>query len=273
MDNKELEKIALKVRTDIIKMLGESGSGHPGGSLSITDILVCLYFDHLTHKPSQPDWPGRDRVLLSKGHVCPALYAVLAESGYFSIDELWTLRKLGSRLQGHPARDKGLPGIELSTGSLGQGLSVGVGMALGFRLDKKQNRVYVIMGDGEQDEGSIWEAVMAAGHYKLDNLTGIIDNNNLQIDGPVEKIMGIADLSEKYKAFRWNVIEIDGHNYNQINSVFNETKKFKGKPTVIIAHTVKGKNVSFMENAVEWHGKGLKKEQAEQALKELNKSI
>lgn len=271
MDNKQLEKIALKVRQNIIRILGEAGSGHPGGSLSITDILVSLYFKHLVHDPKNPLWEGRDMVVLSKGHVCPALYTVLSEAGYFNESELLTLRKLGSRLQGHPARDRGLPGIEISTGSLGQGLSVGVGIALGFRLDKKPNHVYVIMGDGEHDEGSIWEAVMAAGHYKLDNLTGIVDHNKLQIDGEVEKIMGVSDLDEKYSAFRWNTIEINGHDFKQIDNALADARNFRGKPTVIIAHTTKGKGVSFMENAAEWHGKGLKKEQAEQALKELGK--
>jgi len=273
MENNNLKTIALNVRKNIIKMLIKAGSGHPGGSLSITDVLVCLFFNHLVHNPKDPLWEGRDRVILSKGHVCPALYAVLAESGYFPTDELWTLRQIGSRLQGHPAKDKGLPGIEISTGSLGQGLSVGVGIALGLKLDKKQNRVYVIMGDGEQEEGQIWEAVMAAGHYKLDNLTGIIDYNNLQIDGSVEEVMGISDLSEKYRAFRWNVIEIDGHNYDQINNAFKQAKEYKGKPTVIIAHTVKGKGVSFMENKAEWHGKVPKKEQLDMILKELEERV
>lgn len=268
MNEQELKHIAQQVRIDIIKMITKAGSGHPGGSLSVTDILVTLYFVHLIHDPKNPLWEGRDRVVLSKGHVCPALYAVLAHCGYFPIEELWTLRKLGSRLQGHPA-SKHLPGIEISTGSLGQGLSVGVGMALSFKIDNKPNRVYVIMGDGEQDEGTIWEGAMFAGHNKLDNLIGIIDYNKLQIDGPVEKIMNIAPLADKYQAFNWHVIEINGHNYAEIDAAFTKAKSFKGKPTVIIAHTIKGKGVSFMENAVEWHGKAPTEEQAEIAIKEL----
>lgn len=268
----KLKKIACQIRTDIIQMLAAAGSGHPGGSLSVTDILVLLYFKHLIHNPKDPQWEGRDRLILSKGHVCPALYAALCAAGYFPREELFSLRKLGSRLQGHPAKDKGLPGIEISTGSLGHGLSVGVGMALGFNIDKKNNRVYVIMGDGEQDEGSVWEAAMAAGHYKLGNLTAVIDHNKLQIDGNVENVMGIADIGEKYRAFRWNTIEIDGHNYNEIDKALLKARtEEKGKPTVIIAHTIKGKGVSFMENVAAWHGKAPKKEEAEKALEDLKK--
>jgi transketolase len=269
MDKKEYAKTANGIRTDIISMLSAAGSGHPGGSLSVTDILVMLYFKHLKHDPKNPNWTERDRVVLSKGHVCPALYATLSAAGYFPREELLTLRKLGSRLQGHPARDKGLPGIEISTGSLGQGLSVGVGAALGFRMDGKSNRVYVIMGDGEHDEGSVWEAIMAAGHYKLDNLTAIVDHNKLQIDGKVEDVMAIADLSEKYRAFRWNTYEIDGHNLDEIDKALAKAREFRGKPTAIIAHTIKGKGVSFMENIAEWHGKAPKKEETEKALAEL----
>ena len=265
----ELEKISREVRIDIIRMIAGAGSGHPGGSLSVTDLLITLYSNHLKHNPKAPGWEERDRVILSKGHVCPALYAVLSKCGYFPHEELMTLRKLGSRLQGHPAKDRGLPGIELSTGSLGQGLSVGAGIALGFKLDKKTNYVYVVMGDGEQDEGSVWESAMAAGHYKLDNLIAIIDYNKLQIDGQVEKVMGIYNIAEKYIAFRWNVIEIDGHNFDEINNAFKTVKEFKGKPSVIIAHTIKGKGVSFMENVAGWHGKAPNKEEAEVALKDL----
>jgi transketolase len=274
MEIKKLEKIACQIRTDIIQMLAASGSGHPGGSLSIADILVLLYFKHLTHDPKNSQWKDRDMVILSKGHACPALYATLCASGYFPQEEMFTLRKLGSRLQGHPASNKGLPGIEISTGSLGQGLSVGVGMALGFRMDKRTNRVYVIMGDGEQDEGAVWEAAMAAGHYKLDNLTAVIDHNKLQIDGNVEDVMGVADIGEKYRAFRWNTIEINGHDYTEIDKAFHKVKtEGKGKPTVIIAHTIKGKGVSFMENVAAWHGKAPKKEEAEKALEDLKKGI
>ncbi|MFH0948555.1 MAG: transketolase [Elusimicrobiota bacterium] len=269
MTIQELEKKAKIIRADIIKMLCEAKSGHPGGSLSATDLMVALYFEKLKHNPKNPDWVDRDRVIFSKGHVCPLLYACLAESGYFPTAELITLRKLGSRLQGHPGRNKGLPGIELSTGSLGQGLSAGVGMALGFKLDKKSNRVYVLMGDGELQEGSIWEAAMSAAHYKLDNLCGIVDVNRLQIDGNVQDVMNVEPLPEKWRAFGFNVIEIDGHSMEQILSGYDKASQTKCQPSVIIAHTVKGKGVSFMENQAGWHGKTPNKEQAEAALKEL----
>jgi transketolase len=266
----ELEKIATQARIEIIKMITTAGSGHPGGSLSVIDLLVALYMNHLKHDPKNPSWEERDRVILSKGHVCPALYTILSLCGYFPKEELMTLRKFGSRLQGHPALDKGLPGIEVSSGSLGQGLAVGVGMALGFRHDKKPNRVYVIMGDGEQDEGSIWESAMSAGHFRLDNLIGIIDYNKLQIDGYVEDVMGISNLREKYEAFRWQVMEINGHNMHEIDNAFKQTRQSIGKPILILAHTVKGKGVSFMENNPGWHGKAPKKEEAEAAIKELS---
>jgi len=265
----ELEQKAKVVRADIIRMLCEAKSGHPGGSLSAADLMTALYFEKLKHKPKEPDWDGRDRVIFSKGHACPLLYACLAECGYFPITELLTLRKFGSRLQGHPGKNKGLPGIELSTGSLGQGLSAGVGMALGLKLDKKSNRVYVLMGDGEQQEGSIWEAAMSAAHYKLDNLCGIVDSNKLQIDGSVKEVMGIEPLAEKWRAFGWNVIEINGHNIQEIISAYDKAAKTCDKPSVIIAQTVKGKGVSFMENQAGWHGKAPNKEQADTALKEL----
>jgi len=268
-DIKKLEEISRQIRIAIIKMVAEAKSGHPGGSLSVTDLLVGLYFSRLKHRPDEPQWPDRDRMVLSKGHACPALYACLSYSGYFPPEELMTLRKPGTRLQGHPSRTDGLPGIEVSTGSLGHGLSIGVGMALGLRKNKRQSRVYVVMGDGECDEGSVWEAAMSAGHYKLDNLCGIVDYNELQIDGDVEEVMGLAKLADKWRAFRWEVIEIDGHNTRDVVSAYDRAAKIKGKPTVIVAHTIKGKGVSFMEKAVGWHGKAPNKEQAEAALKEL----
>ena len=264
------EEIARRIRFDIIKMTYHAGSGHPGGSLSIADMLAVLYFKHLRHRPKEPDWEGRDRVVLSKGHACPALYAVLAESGYFPREELWMLRKLGSRLQGHPARDKGLPGIEVSTGSLGQGLSIAVGIAIsGKYLDKADWRVYAILGDGEIQEGQIWEAFMAGAHYKLDNLTAIIDNNDLQIDGRVRDVMSIYPLVEKLKAFGWHVIDINGHSIRELDEAFEQVKSISGKPTAIIMHTTKGKGVSFMEDHAEWHGKAPNREQALIAMKDL----
>ena len=269
MTSHELEKKAKVVRADIIKMLYEAKSGHPGGSLSATDLMVALYFEKLKHNPEKPDWVDRDRVIFSKGHACPLLYACLAESGYFPTQELATLRKMYSRLQGHPGKNKGLPGIEISTGSLGQGLSAGVGMALGFKLDKMPNRVYVLMGDGELQEGSIWEAAMSAAHYKLDNLCGIVDVNKLQIDGNVSDVMAIEPLTDKWRSFGFNAIEIDGHKIDEILSAYNNASETKGRPSVIIAHTVKGKGVSFMENQAGWHGKAPNKEQMEMALREL----
>jgi len=269
MTVQELEKKAKVIRVDLIKMLTEAKSGHPGGSLSATDLMVGLYFEKLKHNPKDPIWEGRDRVVFSKGHVCPLLYACLAEAGYYAVDELMTLRKFGSRLQGHPAKNAGLPGVEISSGSLGQGLSAGVGMALGFKLDKKRNRVYVLMGDGEQQEGSIWEAAMSAAHYKLDNICGIVDFNKLQIDGNVKDVMGIEPLTDKWKSFGWNVIEIDGHKMGDILSAYDKASSTKDKPSVIIAHTVKGKGISFMENQAGWHGKTPDKEQYDAALKEL----
>lgn len=270
MDTPKLKQICKNVRKNIISMLSESGSGHPGGSLSSVEIMVALYFTQMKFDPKRPDAPDRDYFILSKGHVCPVLYAVISELGGLGSDQLCTLRKMGSRLQGHPAKDKNVPGIEVSTGSLGYGLSVGVGTALASRTAKAPNRSYVLMGDGEQQEGSIWEAVMAAGHYKLDNLCAIIDLNNLQIDGNVEQVMGIAPIADKYKAFRWNTIEVDGHDVEQMVAAFEKAKQAKGMPTVILARTVKGKGVSFMENSCDWHGKTPNKEQSEKALNEIN---
>lgn len=270
MDQKiqELQQRAKAVRRHIITMLGEAGSGHPGGSLSAADIVSVLYFDTMKLDPEKPDWPERDRFVLSKGHAAPVLYAALAEKGFFPQEELMTLRKLGSRLQGHPDMKK-LPGVEMSTGSLGQGLSAASGMALGLRLDGGQQRVYALLGDGEVQEGQIWEAAMAAGHFKLDNLTAFLDYNNLQIDGPVDVVMDVAPLNDKWRSFGWHVLEIDGHDIAQIRQALKEAQATKGKPTMIIAKTIKGKGVSFMENQVGWHGNAPKPEQVEQALKDL----
>lgn len=265
---RDLQQRAKAIRRHIITMLGEAGSGHPGGSLSAADIVSALYFDTMKLDPEKPDWPERDRFVLSKGHAAPVLYAALAEKGFFPKEELMTLRKLGSRLQGHPDMKK-LPGVEMSTGSLGQGLSAAIGMALGLRLDGGQQRVYALLGDGEVQEGQIWEAAMAAGHFKLDNLTAFLDYNNLQIDGPVDVVMDVAPLNDKWRAFGWHVLEIDGHDMAQILQALKEAQATKGKPTMIIAKTTKGKGVSFMENQVGWHGNAPKPEQVEQALQEL----
>ncbi len=264
----ELESIAKKVRWHSIRMIYEAGSGHPGGSLSVTDILVALYFHIMKHDPKNPDWSDRDRFVLSKGHSAPALYAVLAEAGYFPVDELLTLRKMGSRLQGHPCMRK-TPGIEMSTGSLGHGLAAGNGMALAAKLDRKLYRIYVALGDGEMDVGENWEAAMLASHYKLDNVIAYVDRNKLQLDGPTEKIMSIEPLADKWKAFGWHVIEINGHNMKEIIQATNEAKSVKGKPSVIICHTIKGKGVSFMEGALHFHGKAPDEKEFNQAMKEL----
>jgi transketolase len=264
----EMKKIAKEIRKDIINMTAEAGSGHPGGSLSSVEIMVSLYFHVMDHNPEDHKWEHRDRFVLSKGHVCPALYSTLARRGYFHPDELLTLRKLGSRLQGHLDRKK-LPYLETSCGSLGQGLSIAVGMAIGFRMDKRNQRVYCLMGDGECDEGQIWEAAMTGAHYRLDNLCGIVDVNGLQIDGFTKDVMNLEPLADKWRAFGWNVIEVDGHILEEVIKAFGEASKFKGKPTVILANTVKGKGISFMEHRAEWHGKAPTREEAETALKEL----
>ncbi len=265
----ELQKTSKKVRIHIVEMLTESGSGHPGGSLSATDLIVGLYFCKLNHDSARPAWEDRDRFILSKGHACPALYATLAESGYFPKEELMSLRKFGSNLQGHPDM-KRTKGVDISSGSLGQGLSVGLGMSLSGKLDKKDFRVYVMMGDGEIQEGQIWEAAMAAGHYKADNLCGILDNNGYQIDGSVESVMSPYPLADKWKAFGWHVIEIDGHNMEEILNAYDTAKTIKGKPTMIIAKTIKGKGVSLMEaEPAEWHGATPSKELAKEAIAEL----
>ncbi|MEM3396555.1 MAG: transketolase [Thermoplasmata archaeon] len=269
---KFLTEKAIVVRRHIIRMIYNAQSGHPGGSLSATDILVALYFKYLRHRPTDPGWADRDRFVLSKGHGVPALYAVLAESGYFPKEELLTLRKINSRLQGHPDARK-LPGIEASTGSLGQGLSVACGMALAGKIDKKEYRVYAMIGDGESESGQIWEAAMTAHHYKLDNLTVFLDRNNLQIDGCTENIMCLEPLKNKWEAFGWHVIEINGHDYREIGKAIEESWGVKGKPTMVIAKTVKGKGVSFMENNVSFHGKPPNKEEAERAMKELGDTL
>ncbi|AIS53033.1 transketolase subunit A [Thermoanaerobacter kivui] len=271
MDKEFLKQKAKEIRIDIINMLAEAGSGHPGGSLSCADILTVLYFDKMNVKPDNPKWEDRDRLVLSKGHAAPALYAVLAEKGFFPKEELKTLRKLGSILQGHPDM-KSTPGLDMTTGSLGQGLSAANGMALAGKLDKKGYRVYVILGDGELQEGQIWEAAMTAAHYKLDNLTAILDFNGLQIDGPNREVKNIEPVNEKFKAFGWHVIEIDGHDFDQIDKAIEEAKATKGKPILIIAHTIKGKGVSFMENQLGWHGSAPNEEQRQKAIQELEGS-
>ena len=270
-DIKELKVKAVQIRKDILKMLMLAGSGHTGGSLSIVEILVALYYYALKNDPKEPRAKGRDLFLLSKGHACPALYAVLANKGYFPKEELWRLRKLGSPLQGHP--QLGLPGIEISSGSLGQGLSIANGMALALRLDKRDIKVYCLMGDGETNEGQVWEAAMTASHYKLDNVCAIIDFNKLQIDGFCCDVKDMGAYIDKWKDFGWNTIETDGHDIEKLMDAFDRARTVKGMPTVIIAHTVKGKGVSFVENRVEWHGIAPKKEEYERAVKELDEAL
>jgi transketolase len=267
---RELEELANLARKRIVKMICKAGSGHPGGSLSAIDIITTLYFEIMQHDPKCPDWEKRDRFVLSKGHAAPALYATLAEAGYFPLEELDSLRKIGTRLQGHPDM-KRLPGIEMSTGSLGQGMATAVGMAMGLKLDKKTNQVFCMIGDGEVEEGSIWEAGMAAAHYKCDNLTVFLDRNELQIDGPTEKVMALEPLPDKWLAFRWNVIEINGHDFKEIIKAVEAARKKKGKPTMIIAHTVKGQGVSFMQGSLKFHGKAPTEEELCKAIEDLEK--
>lgn len=264
---KELEAKAKKIRRLIIQMLAKSGSGHPGGSLSACDLITALFFSVLRHDPKDTHWPERDRFHMSKGHCCPLWYAVLAEAGYFPMDNLWTLRQLGSILQGHP--DKRTPGVEVASGSLGQGLSVALGMSLASRLDKLASRVYVLLGDGEIQEGNIWEAAMATAHFACDNLCAILDYNGFQIDGPTCEVMELEPVAAKWQAFGWHTLEIDGHNMRDILTAYEEAKNIKHKPTIIIARTIKGKGVSFMENICDFHGRAPTKEEAEKALKEL----
>lgn len=264
----ELQNIAKTLRKDIVTMLTESASGHPGGSLSAVDIMTVLYFHEMNINPENPRDPERDRFVLSKGHAAPVLYSALARRGFFNPDELMTLRKFGSMLQGHPNMND-VPGIDMSTGSLGQGISAAVGMALAGKTDKKSYRVYSILGDGELEEGQVWEASMCAAHYKLDNLTAFVDFNGLQIDGNIQDVMNPAPVGEKFKAFGWHVIEINGHDMEAIIKAIEEAKNTKGKPTMIVAKTVKGKGVSFMENLASWHGTAPTKEQCELAIKEI----
>lgn len=267
-NKEELIQISNKIRRDIVEMLTESGSGHPGGSLSAADIVTTLFFNELNIDPKNPNDENRDRFVLSKGHAAPVLYSALARKGYFDPKELKTLRKIGSRLQGHPNMND-LPGIDMSTGSLGQGTSAAVGMALAGKIDKKDYRVYAVLGDGELEEGQIWEAAMAAAHYKLDNLTIFIDFNGLQIDGDITEVMNPSPIDSKFEAFGWNVMVIDGHNYDEILDAIEKAKNHKGQPTAIICNTVKGKGVSFMENQASWHGTAPSKDQCEEAIKEL----
>jgi transketolase len=265
----EIKHKANLIRQDIIEMLLEAGSGHSAGPLGMAEVFASLYFEVLKHNPQSPKDENRDRVVLSCGHICPVLYASLAESGYFPKEELKTLRKLNSRLQGHP-HNLSLPGIETSSGPLAQGVSQAVGMAYGLMMDgRKSQRVYLIMSDGEQQEGQVWEAVMFAGKYRLHNLTAFIDRNNIQIDGNTEDVMPLGQLKEKYEAFNWHVIEVDGHNPQKIIDACYEAKAIYEKPTVLIAHTIPGKGVDFMEGDYKWHGMPPNKEQAEKALSQL----
>jgi len=263
-----LESIAREIRLNILKMLTKAGSGHTGGSLSAVDIAVAIYFSKMNYDPKDPFWRERDRFILSKGHAAPLLYAIMAKAGYFPVEMLDTLRKINSPLQGHPSSEN-LPGVEISTGSLGQGLSVANGIAMGLKLDKNPARVYCLLGDGEIQEGQIWEAAMSTAHYKLDNLCAVVDNNGLQIDGPLKKVMNIEPVNDKWAAFGWHVIEIDGHKMKEILNALDEAENIKGKPTVIIAHTIKGKGVSFFEGKVEYHGVAPTPEEFERAVKEL----
>ncbi|MCI4340238.1 MAG: transketolase [Thermoplasmata archaeon] len=268
----ELSERALEVRRDIIRMTYAAKSGHPGGSLSVTDLVVALLFEELRIDPAQPNWSERDRLVLSKGHAAPALYSALAHRGYLPVEELLTLRQTGSRLQGHVDREK-LPGIEASTGCLGQGIGMAVGMALDNRLAHRPSRVYTIIGDGECQAGPTWEALMAGGHYRLDNLVVILDRNGYETDGSTEDIMGIEPIAEKLRAFRYSTLEIDGHDFPQILEAFGKARETTGRPTAIVANTVKGKGVSFMEHQHSWHGKAPNRDEAERALAELGATL
>ena len=264
----ELKETARRIRMNVIRAIHEAGSGHPGGSLSATDILTALYFDEMNIDPKNPKMEGRDKFVLSKGHAVPALYATLAERGFYNPEEMMTLRKLGSHFQGHPNMHK-VPGIEMSTGSLGQGFSVAVGMATAGKMDKNPGRVYALCGDGELQEGIIWEAALSAGHRHLDNLTLIVDWNGLQIDGKVDDVKAVAPIGDKFQSFGWHVLNVDGHSFPDLLAALDEAKETKGQPTAIIAKTHKGCGVSFMEDQAGWHGKAPNDEQFEQAIKEL----
>ncbi|MEO7653491.1 MAG: transketolase [Bryobacteraceae bacterium] len=264
----ELQTIAKRVRREIVEMIGEAKSGHPGGSLSAVEILTTLYFDVMRHDPANPQWPERDRFILSKGHAAPVLYCMLAECGYTPKDQLNTLRKLGSIYQGHPDR-RFIPALEASTGSLGVGLSLGLGMALAARLDSSPSRTYVVLGDGEIQEGQIWEAAMFGAYHRVDNLVAILDYNRIQLDGFVKDIMEIEPAAEKWRAFGWHVIDLDGHDIPSLQSAFSEAAGTKGKPTMIVANTIKGKGVSFMENNPKFHGTAPSAAEVKMALQEL----
>lgn len=269
---KQLQIKACTVRMGVIEGVFNAKSGHPGGSLSVADILTYLYFDHMNVDPKNPKDENRDRFVLSKGHTAPALYAVLANKGFFPVSELKNLRKPGAMLQGHPSMNR-TPGVDMSTGSLGQGISTAVGMALGGKIDKKDYRVYTVLGDGEIEEGQVWEAAMFAAAKGLDNLCAVVDNNNLQIDGSIAEVNSPYPIPEKLRAFGWNVIEIYGHSFDEIDAAFKAAEEFKGKPTAIIAKTVKGKDVSFMEDQCSWHGTAPNAEQYEQAMSELKAKL
>ena len=275
MDNAKLQMLketAVNIRLGILEGVHAAASGHPGGSLSIADIMTYLYFSEMNVNPADPKNPDRDRLVLSKGHTAPALYAALAEKGFFSKDELKNLRQVGSFLQGHPDM-KGTPGVDMTTGSLGLGVSAACGMALAAKIDGKDYRTYAILGDGESQEGQVWEAAMFAAHYKLDNLVAVVDNNGLQIDGKVEDVMSPYPIAEKFEAFGWHAVACDAHDFDSIEAAFNEAKTVKGKPTAIIAKTVKGKGVSFMENQVGWHGSAPNDEQYAQAVAEIKATM
>jgi len=269
---KMLQERSLAIRQDILKSLAAAGSGHTGGSLGLADLFATLYFHILRHDPKNPAWEDRDRLILSIGHVAPVLYTTLAHAGYFPIEELLTLRKLGSRLQGHPGREHGLPGLELSAGSLGQGLSVGVGMALAAKMQKKEWRVYTVHGDGELQEGSIWEAAMSASHHRLDNLIAFIDRNGVQIDGKTSDVMEIEPLADKWKAFGWQVFECNGHDHRQIIQRVEMAQGTRNRPSVVILHTIMGKGVKSIEGDHRWHGKAPTLEQMPYFLEELKQS-
>ncbi len=266
--SEDLKEVAKKLRRHIVIMTSKAGSGHPGGSLSAVEIITALYWRVLRHKPADPQWPDRDRFILSKGHSAPVLYAALAECGYFPVTELDTLRQIDSRLQGHTDRLK-TPGVEMSAGSLGQGLSFSIGVALAGRLDKKDYRVYTLLGDGECDEGQVWEAAMAAAHLKVDSLTAIVDNNGLQLSGCTADTLSLEPFKDKWLSFGWHTVKVDGHDINQLLGALEKIKQIKGKPSIIIAHTIKGKGVSFMENNVHFHGVAPDAQELEIALKEL----
>lgn len=265
---KFLEEMASKIRYDTIEMVINAGSGHVAGPLDMADIFTAMYFHILKHDPKNPDWEERDRLVLSNGHICPVQYAAMAHAGYFPIEELKTLRKFGTRLQGHPHRTA-LPGIETTSGPLGSGLSQAVGMAIGFKMDGRPNQVYALLSDGEQEAGQTWEAAMLAGKLKLDNLTGIIDRNNIQIDGMTEDVMPLEPLRKKYEAFNWHVLEINGHDFQDIHNAIETARAIYEKPVMIIAHTIAGKGVDFMEFKYPWHSKTFKPEEAKEALSQL----